>query len=77
MARWLVLAVSDNGDLKGVVVNDTSGTNLPFGDHSAVIERLDDCSELTAIIELPEGDFRPEVIDPTTDSEAPMTFLDL
>ena len=75
--RWLAIAVDENGDVKAAIVNDTTNGALPYGDHTVVINALPGCDSLTAIIELPDGDFRPEVVDTTTDSEAPIAFLDL
>lgn len=77
MARWLLLAIDDDGDVKALVVNDTSNTALPFGDHSDFCHKMD-VSELTAIVELPKDeDFRPDVIDTNGDTEVALSFMDI
>jgi hypothetical protein len=76
MARWLAIAVDENGDVKTAMVNDSDGINFPFGDHGAICERME-VDELTSIVEMPDGDFRPLVTDCSADTEAPMQFIDL
>jgi hypothetical protein len=77
MARFLLLGLNGDGELQALTVTDPSGTTLPHGDHGAFLDQMDDVDELTAIVELPEGDFRPTVFDPVGDTEARMGFFDL
>lgn len=75
--RWLALAIDKSGLIKAAIVNDTTNCSLPHGDHTKIINVLPGCDELSTVIELPDGNFRPEVFDCNEDQEAPVVFLDL
>lgn len=76
MVRWLAIGRDADNDVKTAMISDPSGTALPYGDHGAICEQME-IMELTCLIEMPEGDFRPDVIDTAADAEAPMIFIDL
>lgn len=75
--RFLILYYSGHGgDLVAKIVNDPTMDNIPGPDTASQL--LDDLGADTVevVMELPEGDFRPNMIGGESGEEVRVSFID-
>lgn len=81
MKRWLAVYSDDNGAQRSAMISvpDERESDFPFGSEEHFVYRLNDYNRGggLALIEMPDAEFRPVVVDVQEDDEIPMQFIDL
>ncbi|RHW17175.1 hypothetical protein D1610_11540 [Sphingomonas gilva] len=77
MTRWLAIYSNAMGNSQAAMITSVNA-GLPFGILPEELGLQDYESAATVtLIEMPDGDFRPTVVDVDADAEVAMTFIDL
>lgn len=78
MDRWLAFYIDTHGQPRSVMISGAEIGTLPFGADEFALGLADYDGEPVTLIEMPGNpDFRPMVVDVTSDAEVQMDFVSL
>lgn len=77
MIRFLAIYVNKAGKSVCAMLETAKDGLLPYGVDEFALGLPDYDGEPVTLIEMPSGDFRPEVVDVNDDEELPMAFITL
>lgn len=76
MFRYLAIYVTKDGKPAAAMLSMAKKEMLPFGVDEFELKLPDYDGEPITLVEMPEGDFRPLVVDVNDDQELPLSFID-
>lgn len=77
MRSLVIYYSSHTGQLAGIIVNSPDSEDVIGPDSASQLIGDLGADTVTAVVELPDGDFRPELTDGETGEEMPVRFIDI